>query len=153
VPLPAPPTLDVIADATVYESAKIQTIPLTGISGDPTAQNPTMTVSALCSNPALLTNLKVNYSNPNDTGTLTFTPALNALGTATVTVTVNNGAFSNNITTQTFTVNVVVPPGGNQPPTLNPVANVTLLEDTAIQNVVLTGIGAGSSAEKKQILR
>ena len=46
-------------------------------------------------------------SAPNTTGSLTFTPVINANGTATVTVTVNDGGTSNNIVTRTFTVTVL----------------------------------------------
>jgi len=58
----------------------------------------------------------VSYSSPSSTGSLTFTPAPNAYGSATITVTVNDGGASNNLVTRSFvvTVNPV-----NQPPTLN----------------------------------
>ena len=54
------------------------------------------------------------------------TPAANASGSATVTVSVNNGGASNNIVTQTFTVTVNAV---NQAPTLNALNNLTINEN------------------------
>src|SRR4030095_12787127 len=47
-----------------------------------------------------------SYTSLNPTGSLSYTPVANASGTATVTVTVNDGQSTNNITTQSFTVTV-----------------------------------------------
>jgi hypothetical protein len=83
---------------------------------------------------------------------LTIVPATNVLGSATVTVIVNNGAPSNNIVIRKFTVTVAEAPGGNQPPTLNPIANVTLIQGPTAENIALTGITSGA-ASKKQVFR
>ena len=52
----------------------------------------------------------MGYTSPNATGTLTFTPAANAFGTATVTVIVHdNGGTANggvDSVTNTFTVTI-----------------------------------------------
>ena len=72
-------------------------------------------MTASSSNPGLIPNPAVNYTSPNATGTLKFTPVANNSGTATITVTVNDGGTSNNIVTQSFTVTVNAV---NQPPTL-----------------------------------
>jgi hypothetical protein len=84
----------------------------------------------------------VNYTSPNATGTLSFEPASNNFGTATVTVTVNNSGASNNIVTQSFvvTLNAV-----NQPPTLNALSDVTLNENAGMQTVNLSGINYGAA--------
>ena len=54
----------------------------------------------------MIPNPTVTYTSPNATGSLAFTPVTNASGSATLTVTVNDGGASNNIVTQTFTVTV-----------------------------------------------
>ena len=50
--------------------------------------------------------LKISYVSPNSTGSLSLKPAANASGVATITVTINDGGASNNITTRNFTVSV-----------------------------------------------
>jgi hypothetical protein len=72
--------------------------------------------------PGLIPNPTVNYTSANTTGSLTFTPVSNGYGTATITVTVNDGGTSNNIVTRTFTVTVNAV---NQPPTLNAINNLS----------------------------
>jgi len=151
VPMPVasqPPTLNTITNLTIYESSGRHTVALTGISPG-SSGNSTVTVSAVSSNPSVIPTPTINYTNSSSTGTLTFAPATNALGTATVTVTVNNGGASNNLTSQAFTVTVVVPPGGNQPPTLNAITNVSMIQGTASLSIALTGISSGSPTEKQ----
>ena len=89
--------------------------------------------------------LAVSYTSPNATGSLTYTPATNVFGTATITVTVTDngptGGANVNSFSQTF--NVVVMPV-NQAPTLAPIAAVTVAENTTTPLVVpLSGITAG----------
>jgi hypothetical protein len=153
VPAPVvnPPTLDAITNLTIYESSGLKTVPLAGITPGANNQIQKMTVSAASSNPALIPTPEVNYASPNNVGTLTFAPLTNALGLATVTVTVNDGAQSNNVIARTFTVTVVVPPGGNQPPTLNPIGNINLVQGTLSQNVTLTDITSGSPTQKQTL--
>jgi hypothetical protein len=149
VPPATPPTLDAITNLVIYQNAGLQIVPLTGISSG--SASPNLTISAISSNPALIPAPTVNYASPNNSGSLTFAPVANAVGTATVTVTADNGGASNNLVTQTFTVTVVANPAVNQSPTLDAIANVTLVQGAA-ENITLTGISSGSSAEN-QILR
>ena len=57
----------------------------------------------------------MTYTSPNTTGSLAFIPVAKTFGTATLSVTVNDGGTSNNIITRTFTVTVN---HVNQQPTL-----------------------------------
>jgi len=134
--------LNPIANVTINESAGTQTVNLSGISaGNP---NQTVTITAASSNPSLIPTPVVNYTNPNSTGTLTFAPTAYANGTATITVTVNDGAASNNIVSQTFTVTVNAV---NQAPTLNAIANLAIAQNTNQQTVALSGITSGAPNE------
>jgi hypothetical protein len=148
VPTNCPPTLDAIANVTVNESAALQTVNLTGISTGATNETQTLTVTATSSNPGLIPNPTVSYTSPNTTGTISFTPAAYAFGTATVTVTVNDGGASNNVVTRTFvvTVNSV-----NQAPTLNSLANLTVNEGAGLQTVNLAGISTGATNETQTL--
>ncbi len=104
----------------------------------------TLTVTASSSNPGLIPTPTITYTSPNATGTLRFTPVALGFGSATITVTINDGGASNNIATQTFTVTVNAV---NQPPTLNGLSNLAINQGVGQQTVNLSGIGTGASNE------
>jgi Dockerin type I domain/Bacterial Ig domain len=141
------PEINAIANLpSVPENGGVQAVSLTGLTAGPSNESQTLTVTATSSNTTLIPNPTIAYTNPNTTGTLSFTPATNQSGTATITVRVqDSGGTANggvNATTRTFSVTVVPV---NDPPTLNTIANpAAILEDTtAAQTVNLAGIGAG----------
>jgi hypothetical protein len=101
------PTLDPLADISVKFNAAAQVINLTGISAGAAGENQKLKVTAVSSNTKVVGNPKVSYVSPNATGTLSLKPVANASGLATITVTVNDGGASNNITTRSFTVTVL----------------------------------------------
>jgi len=167
-----PPTLAPIANLTVNQNAGFQKVSLTGISAG-TSGNTNVNVYAVSSdNGTLISGLVVNYANPDSNGTLTFTPVSGAAGTATITVTVDNGGTTNNPTTQTFIVTVTPKPvptlssssnltqtivmtvlsaPTNQPPTLSSIQNVSVVEGSASQVMTLTGITSGLVTETNKI--
>ncbi len=138
------PTIDAIPDISINENSGPRTVNLTGISAG--AGNPAqfLAVNALSSNPALVPNPTVNYTSPNSTGSLTFTPAANSFGSVTMTVMVDDSAPSNNAVIRSFTVTVVPV---NSRPTLDPIANLSLNANSGPQTVTLTGIGSGAPNE------
>ena len=140
-----PPTLNAITNLTINENAGLQTVNLSGITSGATNEIQTLTVTVVSSNTGLIPNPTVNYNSPNTTGTLTFTPVINATGTATIAVTVNDGQAQSNIITRTFTVTVTAV--GNQPPTLNAIGNLTINENGGLQMVNLSGITSGATNE------
>ncbi len=138
-PVNDPPTLANIANLTINEDAGVQTVNLSGISaGGGEAQ--TLTITAISGNVSLIPNPTVTYTSPNTTGSLSYTPVADASGTALITVTVNDGGASNNITTRTFTITVNPV---NDLPTLGGLANLTINEDAGLQTVNLSSISAG----------
>jgi VCBS repeat-containing protein len=149
-----PPTLNPISNLTLNEDAGLQTVNLSGISAGPSNESSqTLTVTAASSNPSLIPNPTVNYTSPNASGTLTFTPVANAYGSATITVVVqDNGGTSNggvDAVTNTFTVTVN---SVNDAPTLNAIANMTITENAGLQTVNLSGISTGPANESGQTL-
>ena len=138
------PTLNAIGNVGIAENAGLQTVNLSGITSGAANEADTLTVTATSSNPALIPNPTVTYTSPNATGTLSFTPATDANGSATITVTVNDGQAVNNTITRTFVVSVS---SVNNPPTLDAIAGVTINEDAGAQTVILTGIGTGAANE------
>ena len=142
-----PPKLNVIGNLAITENTTAQTVNLGGISSGAASETQTLTVTATSSNPALIPTPIVNYTSANTTGTLTFTPAQNAVGTATLTVTVNDGQAKSSTISRTFTVTVNPPV---QPPTLNPISSLFLTENPAMQTVSLNGITPGFISAKKK---
>lgn len=109
-PLNQVPTLDALANLTILEDAGPQTVALSGISAGAGEVGQILTITASSSNPALIPNLSVTYTNPNSSGSVNFTPVANGNGSATITIVVRDNAGSlNNGTdtlTHTFMVNV-----------------------------------------------
>ena len=143
-----PPTLNTLVNLTISENASLQTVNLSGISPGATNESQTLTVTASSSNPGLIPTPAVAYTSPNATGSITFTPVAYAYGSATITVTVNDGGTSNNIISRTFTV--AVNPV-NQTPTLTALSNLTINEGAAQQTVSLAGIGSGATNESQTL--
>jgi hypothetical protein len=100
-------------------------------------------VTASSSNTGLIPNPTVNYTSPNATGTLTFTPVTNAFGTATITVIVSdnggtaNGGVDKVTNTFTVTINEI-----NDPPNASPIFLTRSLTNgvkTLISNLLTNG--------------
>ncbi|MFZ0828083.1 MAG: Ig-like domain-containing protein [Verrucomicrobiia bacterium] len=147
-PVNQPPTLNAINPLTINENAGLQTVNLSGITSGAANENQTLTVTAASSNTGLIPNPTVNYTSAKTNGTITFTPVVNANGTATITVKVNDGGASNNIVTRTFTVTVNPV---NQPPTLNAIGNLTINKNAGLQTVNLSGISSGAANENQTL--
>jgi len=130
-----PPTLNTLANVTINENAGLQTVALSGIGSGAANESQTLTVTAVSSNPGLIPNPAVAYTSPNATGSLTFTPVASAFGSATLTVTVNDGGTSNNIVSRTFTVTVNQV---NQLPTISAISNRVIAVNTATPLIIFT---------------
>jgi hypothetical protein len=149
VPFPVPnqpPTIDPIADVSIAENSGVYTVSLAGISCGATDEVQTLSIAVTSSDLNLIPNPAVSYASPNSMGTLTFTPAPNAVGSATIFVTVNDGGISNNTIVRSFTVTI------NEvmaPPTLDPIANVVIEQHSETQTINLSGISSGANAGQK----
>jgi hypothetical protein len=120
------PTLAAISNpSAILEDAGMRTVNMSGISAGP-GESQVLTVTATSDNPGLIPNPMVTYTSPNSTGSLSYTPAANANGSAVITVTVDDGQASNNIATQTFTVTVT---SVNDVPTISDITNQNINED------------------------
>jgi hypothetical protein len=139
------PTLAAIGNVSIAENAGTQTVNLSGIT---TGSGSALTITASSSNPALIPHPTVNYTSPDATGSLSFTPVASANGSAVVTVTVNNGQPANNLATRSFTVTVST---GNQAPTLNPLGDLILSYNSSARLINLSGIGSGAASEKQTL--
>ena len=145
------PEIDAIADISINEDSPEQIVSLTGISAGGGEAQP-LRVTASSSDTGLIPEPTVIYSSAESTGTLKFTPVADQFGTATVTVTVEDGGLDNNLATpgdnatvvRTFTVNVAEV---NDDPTLDAISDININEDDGEQTVNLTGITAGGGED------
>ncbi len=128
-PVNDPPTLDSLPAVTVFEDSGPRVISLTGLSSGAPNEIQTVTLSATSSDPLLVPNPVVTYRNPETAGTLRFNPATNASGTVTITVILNDGTASNNISVRSFPITILPQ---NDLPTMSPIAGLTTLEDIPI---------------------
>jgi hypothetical protein len=104
------PTLNALGCLTINSNAGPQTVNLTGITSGASNEVQTLTVTATSSNTNLIRLPTVVYTSSNTNGTLSFAPLTNKNGTATITVIVNDGGASNNLTSQSFVVTVGLAP-------------------------------------------
>ena len=81
---PAAPTLNTIASPGPIFPLRDADHPLSGISPGPNEIGQNLTFFAYSSNPSLISNVSVNYTNPSSTGSVSYAPTLWASGTATI---------------------------------------------------------------------
>jgi hypothetical protein len=136
-----PPTLDALASISINEDSGDTIVALSGIAPSSLARLETITVTAFSDNPRLIPNPTVTYLRSQSTGSLSIRPAPNEWGTANIIVTVNDGG---NAISRLFmvTVNPV-----NDLPFFDPIANISLDEDSGVTFVTVTGIGSGAGNE------
>ncbi|HMJ64308.1 MAG TPA: Ig-like domain-containing protein, partial [Candidatus Binatia bacterium] len=128
-----PPTLNPINNWGAVRSTA-QAVPISGITSGATNESQTLTVTASSSNTSLV-NPTVSYTNGQTTGFIRFTPP-NQSGSAVVTVTVNDGGTSNNITTQSFVA--YVRQSSVALPTISTISDQTIGEDTSTAAIPFT---------------
>ncbi|MDQ3534641.1 MAG: Ig-like domain-containing protein, partial [Bacteroidota bacterium] len=119
------PTLDSIDDpAPIKQDAPAQVVNLTGISAGEGEEDQIITVTVTSDNPGLIPEPVVDYSSPNSTGTLTYTPATGASGFATITVTVTDNGVSDEFNVNSFSQSFVVEVGQvNETPSISEIAD------------------------------
>ena len=142
-PIEDPPVLGPIADQQGTEDTP-KAVPFTAL--DPDVPSDQLIYTARSSNPALLPPGNVLFSGSGSNRIATLTPALDASGSATLTFTVSDSEGMAVERSFQFTVAPV-----NDPPTLAPIANVTVDEDAGPQVVALLGIGSGASNEVQRL--
>jgi co-chaperonin GroES (HSP10) len=146
------PTLDALGNLIINEDAPQQTVNLTNISAGG-GESQTLSITATSDNTGLIPNPTVNYTSPNTTGTLTFTPVLNQSGSALITVTVNDGGGTANggaetiVRTFTVTVNAVNDaPVNTIPGTQNAIRNTSFTFSAANSNPIsIADVDAGAA--------
>ena len=92
------PTLDMLYDVTLAEDAAERSVALSGITDADGATQP-LRITAASSNTSLIVAPTVDYTSPDSTGTLRFTPVADRSGLTTITVTVEDGGADLDLST------------------------------------------------------
>jgi hypothetical protein len=132
VPPNISPTLDPIGNLRIDEDSGPHVVNLSGISAGGPNENQPLIVSAYSGNPSVIPHPTVTYTSPDSTGILIITPASNAVGSATIVVTVNDGQASDHSVTRVFGVSV---DGINDPPVISSIPNQVVEQNTATGEV------------------
>ena len=125
----APTLAGLVATTTAEDTA---TAALAFTIGDIETAAAALTVTATSSNTVLVPNAALVFGGTGAARTLTATPALNEFGTATITVTVNDGTTT---TSETFVLTVTAV---NDAPTITDIADTTIAEDGATSALSFT---------------
>ena len=154
-------TVDSVNDVPSFTKGADQTV-----NEDSGAHSVTPWATAISKGPANESGQSVDFIVSNDnnalfttqpavspSGTLTYTSAPDANGSATVTVRIHDdgGTANGGVDTsadQTFTITVTAV---NDEPTLNAIADESVNEDAAEQTVALAGIGSGAANESQTL--
>lgn len=133
------PTLDAIGAVSMDEDSGPLDVPLAGITPGP-GETEAVTITAESSNTTLLPDPAVTYSGGTN-GSLSLQPVADRSGTATVTVTASDGTAT---VVRSFTVTV---DEVNDLPTINPIGDISVPENSPPQVVNFNGITDGSPNE------
>ena len=126
------PTLDPVTDLVIPEDSSTQFVRLSGVTAGGGETQP-LRVTTASSNPSLIRNQSVaSFAEfDNETRLLAFSPVVNQYGSATITVTIEDGGLDLDLNTAEDNGTVsrsfdVVVESVNDQPTLNPVSNLVL---------------------------
>lgn len=153
------PTIDAIGTQNVAEDSTPPTVALSGISSGAANEMQDLMVTASSSDQSLIldSDISITYSSADDAGSLDYTLVENAFGgPATITVVVTDAGLDgtlmtadDGVTTTTFEVNVSPV---NDDPTIAPIADLTIDEDSGNQTVNLAGITNGPPNETERVM-
>lgn len=101
------PVMTAPSTYTVCQNAGTQTVSITGIDDGSAAETQTLSLYASSSNTNLIQSVSVNYTSPNTTGNIVFTPVAGQTGTVAINLSLYDGAPSNYYSTKTITVNIL----------------------------------------------
>lgn len=104
------PVMNSVSSFTLCQDAPTQTVSLSGINDGSGAENQTLYLYANSSNTSLIQNVTVNYTSPNSTGNVVFTPTAGQYGSSVITLSLYDSGPANYYTYKTFTVTVLPPP-------------------------------------------
>jgi hypothetical protein len=138
-----PPTISAIAAQSTNEDTPLSALTFT--VGDADTAAASLTVSGSSSNTTLVPNANIAFGGSGTNRTVTVVPAANQFGTATITVTVNDGAASAP-TSFLLTVTSV-----NDAPTITAITNQTTRQNAATAAIAFTVGDAETTAASLRV--
>lgn len=138
------PVISDIGNQFVRENSALTGVPFVVADSETLAND--LTLSASSSNPSLVPATSITFGGSGANRTLNIQPATNQSGSAVITVTVHDRDGMTASDSFTFTV---LPE--NDPPTLDPLADVQLRQGASAQTISLAGISSGAPGEDQQL--
>ena len=140
-PANQPPWISSIADQTTLQDTP--TLPISFTIGDVETAASNLSLRANSDNPALVAINNIVFGGSDSNRTVTLTPTSQQTGSAGITITVDDG---NATSSATFRLSVTAPTPANTPPSISPIANQTIDQDTATPAIPFTVSDAESAA-------
>jgi O-glycosyl hydrolase len=146
------PEIDQVKDMNVH-SGVLTDVVLSGLDDGDANAGQTLTITAASSDSTILPDPDVVYSPGDFGGILRLNPVAGQTGQATVTVTVkdNGGTVAGGADTQTMSFDVIVYSEINNPPAMNELVGMSVLQDDREQKVYLRGITDGDANKSQGI--
>jgi uncharacterized repeat protein (TIGR01451 family) len=135
-----PPSLPLLPD--VETSEDITAGPFSFTIGDAETPEANLVLDVTSTNPALIDTPGIQFDGTGTNRTLSLTPVPDQSGTALLTISVTDEEGVSTRRSFQFTVHPV-----NDPPTLNPLAELLIAENSGRQTVALEGISSGAANE------
>src|SRR5437867_873473 len=140
----SPPSISPIPSQSTSEDTPTVSVPFMVTDKETPASS--LIVAASSSNTSLVPPANIVFAGSGTNRTVQITPAADQFGTTTITVT---AADADGATASEGFIVTVTPV--NDPPTLDPLPDILVLENAAPQVVALTGIGSGAPNESQTL--
>lgn len=148
-----PPTMDSIPGLPIRLGSAIEEIVLSGISAGPEEAGQSIVLSADSSESSKV-QAEIVYSSPESVGRLRLLPQPGARGELVVTLTLrDSGGTANSGDDESMILIPMSVAAAEVPPTLDPISNVSIDEDSGEYVVGLVGIGFGRTPEAGETLQ
>ena len=121
-----PPGFEPLPDLVLPEGTTNHSVLVLGINPGATGEVDVVTISASSSSPDLIPNPEVTQLNSEMTALITLQPVPGATGTATITVTADDGRGTNSVFSRSFSVRIE---RLNSPPTMSQIPDLWLLKN------------------------
>ena len=140
------PRIDQVTAKNIHNGNQTQ-IRISGLDDGDANANQSLTLRATSSNPSLVPNPTVEYLAGDFNALLKLNPAADLTGTATIKVRVkdNGGTVAQGTDTTIMSFEVTVYDDVNNPPAMNALTNVSVLQDSPAQSVYLRGMTDGDN--------
>ena len=143
-----PPSFEPLSDLVLAEGTTNHLVLLLDVRAGPEQESNVLTFAATSSSPKLIPNPEVIYTSPDTSALVMLQPAWGAIGTATITITANDGQAENNTFSRSF--NITIEPV-NTPPEISRIPNLWLFAARPTP-IPLTIVDAETRSEDLEVI-